>query len=1317
MAKNKKSKAQAGNRHPVRKEGGLHAGSSKTMAKHGNSVQKKGKGGAKGRGKAPSSDHPSRRKPAPGPQVKVTSTGNFSSRNKGKGKIAHMRQLRSSTTTSSRNQLALYEQAGGVVQRVFVEKKSGLKNALYNSRPKPGSTSFLSGTTTSASNKVTVKSGEVRCSTTATDEEADPEDPASSALPALCAIVSKTLKLAPLLLPLLQQNHAAVLDQIAEVSAEQEQRRGGSSSTSSGRCNSTTAAQPKHLGFVLVMVTQLLYCREQGKSFKVGGRKVTPLKRIVEEVRNGLIASTCSSGKTKMNKNEANVDAPLLAEHRRSKHGCENEKMNAPGTHGDERRNTISEKQLQAILLDHNSPSHDGADHKNTTVSGERPEEDGAGKQYCYFRINPRIVLPLAVQASHERPAEAVEVEGRQVEEREQNANKSPGGRGKEVQELVVEPQARNCTPSSKTSTPLQPPSTNCFTSENINILTEIDKWLDPVTQSFLHEKMESLKKQGNKPTKKKIVENTSEVDAGSTTSTTSSCGASTSSTAAALARVFEKDSVVPLCYRMEKRNYATYLHPLADAGIVIVQDRSSQFSALAAVDTLLGGGGNNSTLPKEVDDDHVDDRNDGAAVPCRRRRGSSSSFSSSFSSGLKILDACSAPGSKTSHVIHLLQLYRAYHHDKRMLVSPGRSCASGSSSIRSKKRADEVEQTETPTPIMDTVIALERDPKRFRILLTRLATVCDLFAVDEGQELLRPGGEKSCSPLQPAEIGEKYKDFFATAKKSSVLSSQNRIITDYGQEKVDKLTDHGIKNPPAENKRKDHTATSWAGSDPMELKFHIPIPQRGAPEQDKDLTKAKHSILVVLKLGDFLQLRRNEETAQRGPAERNSTFLSHDDHLDAILLDPSCSGSGLQEHNQEKNRYEITKNTSDRMKMLSKNNSTSTLEEVLPEQDQFSALDPSARARVESLAEFQTRMLQHALGLIAGGASLKCLHDRSSQVNKNVKRSRPSYVFYSTCSVYDRENERVVIDGVERAEREVVVETEQLQIMQRGREGEALVGSLFPPAQVVELHLLQQQNLFEVQAALPASMRAVWKEETSLRKVKAHFSGSGGALNNRLDCSTDEMNGGENENDVAMKELSEEGDPLHLHEVDAVDKDHDQGGRRRGEESPRLPRPADADPQLASNVNHLRMLCAHSYPEEHQCRGFFLAKVALSSVDPCRAARGGSEPKDGTSTTQPQADEVMKNDYRDHTETDQHGRKTASSSPSSRHEPVEQVETHQAGRREAASKKRQTASGNVGISSTEEDFAPQQTSQYVSVKKARRLMAELRSQLHACKK
>lgn len=226
------------------------------------------------------------------------------------------------------------------------------------------------------------------------------------------------------------------------------------------------------------------------------------------------------------------------------------------------------------------------------------------------------------------------------------------------------------------------------------------------------------------------------------------------------------------------------------------------------------------------------------------------SAICASITSGDFVLDACSAPGSKTLHVID-------------MLNRRGR------------------------------LVALDKDSGRIRVLIRRVSEVPYLL----GPFILRDGA------LELTETEQITDELLSSQAGCIFLDKESGLIRDGGVE-TGKLS----------------------GADAPELLIHVA-------------------------LCDFLTLTPKDDDRHLPWVNYKNTLSG----LRTIILDPSCSGSGLPQHGKVEKEH----------------------------MDQ----------RLKGLSEFQTKMLVHSL------------------------TSFPSVktVCYSTCSVFAEENEQVVLNSLEK--------------------------------------------------------------------------------------------------------------------------------------------------------------------------------------------------------------------------------------------------------------------------------------------------------------
>jgi len=323
-------------------------------------------------------------------------------------------------------------------------------------------------------------------------------------------------------------------------------------------------------------------------------------------------------------------------------------------------------------------------------------------------------------------------------------------------------------------------------------------------------------------------------------------------------------DEYVPGCYRIETRHIPALLEH-QKRGDVVIQDRSSQFSAhavLREVEMLLLHGKSNIT----------------------------------------VLDACAAPGSKTSHVIHMLQLLL----------------------LRLQRQKSQPEISELP---QFRLVAVEKDEERFCILVRRLQQLCGPLWLKESDAKI-PGYARD-QPPQNFDI-DKY---FSTSAQSRSKGHER------GKGKTGKKRARRTPLP-----RRHRQVVSGQ----TRLVFHVPVCCG---------TLGGVGLELITLCNDFLKLDAEDADGR---------------DVDVLVLDPSCSGSGLSEH------------------AVASAGNASNLNNCL--QKRCAAVVDCKRLKV--LTDFQTNALTHALTGFPG------LHA----------------CCYSTCSIFREENELVVLRALGQA-------------------------------------------------------------------------------------------------------------------------------------------------------------------------------------------------------------------------------------------------------------------------------------------------------------
>jgi len=322
-------------------------------------------------------------------------------------------------------------------------------------------------------------------------------------------------------------------------------------------------------------------------------------------------------------------------------------------------------------------------------------------------------------------------------------------------------------------------------------------------------------------------------------------------------------DEYVPGCYRIETRHVPALLEHQRQ-GHIVIQDRSSQFSAhavLQEVEALLARG----------------------------------------QSSITVLDACAAPGSKTSHVFHMLQSLLI-----RLQWSKTRPGTSDLPRFR--------------------LVAVEKDEERFCILVRRLQQLCGPLWLRESDVDI-PGNL----------IGQRKREHFDIDKFLGIAQSHDEG-DGRGKDKTGKKRARRALLP------RQHWQVVTGQT---RLVFHVPLCHG---------TCEGVSLELIALCKDFRKLDAQDVDG-------------HD--VDVLVLDPSCSGSGLSEH------AVASSNESHSNNCLQKRCAA--------------AVDAK---RLKALTDFQTNILTHAL------TAFPVLHA----------------CCYSTCSIFREENELVVLRALGQA-------------------------------------------------------------------------------------------------------------------------------------------------------------------------------------------------------------------------------------------------------------------------------------------------------------
>jgi 25S rRNA (cytosine2278-C5)-methyltransferase len=155
--------------------------------------------------------------------------------------------------------------------------------------------------------------------------------------------------------------------------------------------------------------------------------------------------------------------------------------------------------------------------------------------------------------------------------------------------------------------------------------------------------------------------------------------------------------------------------------------------------------------------------------------------------------------------------------------------------------------------------------------------------------------------------------------------------------------------------------------------------------ERDKNRTETLRKMVKVAGATDLVEIMGNTDFTSTNPS--NSQF----DRVSAILLDPSCSGSGILGRDDEPKLHLPTrsaagpKNSKKRQQTTAEPNGNATVAGF-----EGTGIDEGGEAlkkRLDSLSHFQLKLLEHAMRFPAA-----------------------TKITYSTCSIHYEENESVVI-------------------------------------------------------------------------------------------------------------------------------------------------------------------------------------------------------------------------------------------------------------------------------------------------------------------
>ncbi|CAK3805752.1 NOL1 NOP2 sun domain [Lecanosticta acicola] len=193
------------------------------------------------------------------------------------------------------------------------------------------------------------------------------------------------------------------------------------------------------------------------------------------------------------------------------------------------------------------------------------------------------------------------------------------------------------------------------------------------------------------------------------------------------------------------------------------------------------------------------------------------------------------------------------------------------------------------------------------------------------------------------------------------------------------------------------------------------------ACEKDAERSKTLQRMVKIAGADSIVEVKQKQNFLKLDPAAPEFSNIT------ALLLDPSCSGSGIFGRDEAIIKVHLPSMSTEESHLKSKKRKRggqqqkqstepeSTKEEIVEEMPENESNDTSKlKARLENLSTFQLRLLQHAMSFPAART-----------------------ITYSTCSMHDEENEHVVVKALtsEIAQQQgwrVMKRSEQVEGMQK---------------------------------------------------------------------------------------------------------------------------------------------------------------------------------------------------------------------------------------------------------------------------------------------